>query len=80
MAQPDVAREVADRLDTGAVHEVLIGFDGFVDAIIHLVDERRDEDTFTTIERMEGFADRIQQAAGLSCNVELVVAQTRAVS
>ncbi|MGD9964078.1 MAG: PfkB family carbohydrate kinase [Candidatus Izemoplasmatales bacterium] len=51
---------------------LLIGFDGFVDEIIHAVDKRMDTENFKRIETIEDLAKRIQKASGLSTNVELV--------
>jgi len=51
---------------------LLIGFDGFVDEIIHPVDKRLAPDRFTRIETITQFAARLAKAAGLSTNVELV--------
>ncbi len=50
----------------------LIGFDGFVDEIIHVVDKRYDFESYTPIETIAAFAERIGRAAGLSTNIELV--------
>jgi len=51
---------------------VMIGFDGFVDEIIHVVDKRLDSKDFTRIKTIEALGDRIIRAAGLSTNIELV--------
>lgn len=50
----------------------VIGFDGFVDTIVRAVDKREDFDHFTPIATMTAFGERIQRAAGLSTNIELV--------
>jgi sugar/nucleoside kinase (ribokinase family) len=52
--------------------KLLIGFDGFVDEIIHVVDKRMDSANFKRIDTIEDFAKRIQKASGLSTNIELV--------
>ncbi|MGD9761051.1 MAG: hypothetical protein AB7U52_01280 [Candidatus Izemoplasmatales bacterium] len=52
--------------------KLLIGFDGFVDEIIHVVDKRTDNENFKRIETIEDLAKRIQKASGLSTNIELV--------
>ena len=52
--------------------DILVGFDGFVDEIIHVVDKRMDSDNFTRINTIEDLGDRIIRAAGLSTNIELV--------
>jgi len=50
---------------------MLIGFDGFIDEIMHPVDKRTDAQTFKRIETIEKFASRISKASGLSTNIEL---------
>lgn len=52
--------------------EVLVGFDGFVDTILHVVDKRESATRYTRLEKMENFAARIKSAAGLSANFEFV--------
>lgn len=50
-----------------------VGFDGFVDEIIAVVDKRLDFDTHTSIERIQHLADKVHAASGRSSNFELVV-------
>lgn len=50
----------------------LVGFDGFVDEILHAVATRRDKDHFERIRTLEAFGKRIVAAAGKSTNIELV--------
>ncbi len=52
--------------------KMVLGFDGFVDEIIHPVDKRLSADSFTRIETISAFASRLAKASGLSTNVELV--------
>ncbi|MDY0138182.1 MAG: hypothetical protein RBR50_00600 [Candidatus Izemoplasmatales bacterium] len=52
--------------------KLLIGFDGFVDEIIHVVDKRIDSESFKRIDTIEDLANRIKKASGLSTNIELV--------
>lgn len=52
--------------------KMVVGFDGFVDEIIHAVDKRIDSQTFQRIETIESLAKRIERASGLSTNIELV--------
>ena len=52
--------------------EAFIGLDGFVDEVVHVVDQREDERTFTRIETISGYADRIREGSGLSTNIEIV--------
>ncbi len=56
---------------------ILVGFDGFVDEIIHLVSERQSATSFTRLEQMGIFAQRISDSAGKSCNIELLSIQTK---
>jgi sugar/nucleoside kinase (ribokinase family) len=51
---------------------VLLGFDGFVDSIIDVVDKRRSADDYDTIATLADFGQRISDAAGKSSNFELV--------
>src|SRR5438067_1670154 len=52
--------------------KALIGLDGFVDTILHVVDKRESATKYSRILRMGDFAERINAAAGLSANFELV--------
>ncbi|MBN2540601.1 MAG: hypothetical protein JXB08_03645 [Bacilli bacterium] len=51
---------------------MLIGFDGFKDEIIHVVDKRLDSNHFVRLDKIEALAKRIEKASGLSTNIELV--------
>ena len=51
---------------------VLVGFDGFVDAIIAVVDKRHDTDHYDPVHTLDKFGQRIVDSAGRSSNVELV--------
>lgn len=73
MKQIEIIQQAADRLaDVQPSQPVLVGFDGFVDTIIHVVDSRSSHDSFEPMAEMTQFADRIRAAAGKSCNIELV--------
>ncbi len=56
---------------------VLIGFDGFVDEIIRVVDKRDTPAEYTLIGDINTFAQRIAQASGQSTNMEMIVQQTK---
>lgn len=58
-------------------HPVLVGFDGFVDDIVHLVGERQSTDQFTRLEKMGEFSSRVEKAIGKSCNIEMHVTQSK---
>jgi len=50
----------------------VIGFDGFVDTIIDVVDKRHSFSDYTRIPTIADFGARISRAAGLSTNIEFV--------
>ena len=56
---------------------VMLGFDGFVDSIIDVVDKRHDVEQYAPIDTIETFGGRISAAAGQSANFELVVKQRK---
>lgn len=82
-ARNDIARSAAAKLadSAGSLKELpaLIGFDGFVDSIIHPVDKRRSfgPDGYTQFRTIEQFSRRVAAAAGKSANIELVVREDR---
>jgi sugar/nucleoside kinase (ribokinase family) len=56
---------------------LVVGFDGFVDEIIHVVDQRKNDLEYERISNIKAFSERIAQFAGLSANIELVATQTK---
>lgn len=52
--------------------KVTVGFDGFVDEIVEVVDRRESFDSYTRMTTISQFGERILQAAGLSTNIEFV--------
>ncbi len=54
-----------------------VGFDGFTDEIIRVVDQRLDVHTFEPMYTIADFGKRILAASGKSCNIELVPTETR---
>ncbi len=69
-------RSVLDNTDSAGFSAV-IGFDGFVDTIIDVVDKRETVDSYTRIQTIAEFGARISRAAGLSTNFELVPKTTK---
>ena len=55
----------------------VIGFDGFVDNIIAVVDKRQDGDNYEPVKTIAHFGQKIGKAAGESSNYELVVKQQK---
>jgi hypothetical protein len=54
-----------------------IGFDGFVDEILHAVDTRQSRSEFERILTIPQFSDRVRSAAGKSANIEVVPIQVK---
>ena len=50
----------------------VVGFDGFVDTILHVVEKRMSVSEYTRMTAMETFGSRITAAAGFSANFEFV--------
>ena len=57
--------------------QMLVGMDGFIDEILHLVDKRQNIDQFTRITTLKEYGQMITKASGLSTNVEIVPHQIR---
>lgn len=49
-----------------------VGFDGFIDEVVHVVEERIDEDHFERVQTLDAYGKKISAAAGMSLNIELV--------
>jgi sugar/nucleoside kinase (ribokinase family) len=76
----EVARSAADHLESAVrFPAALIGFDGFLDSILDVVDVRRDmtPEGYEPIRTIEHFARRIGAASGKSMNLELVEREER---
>jgi sugar/nucleoside kinase (ribokinase family) len=81
MNTPDLRARCAARLEAAAAdvaaRTAFLGFDGFVDEIIAVVDQRANAAEFTAVPTIQAFADRLAAAAGRSTNVELVTRRTK---
>ncbi len=66
------AQRLSEIAASGSPGNALVGFDGFVDAIIHIVDKRFSATEYSRMENMTSFGERIVAAAGLSMNFEFV--------
>lgn len=53
-------------------HQVLVGFDGFVDEICHVVEERLTATAFRPVKTITDYANKVGKYAGLSMNLEIV--------
>jgi sugar/nucleoside kinase (ribokinase family) len=71
-----LARATAKKLrDGGARLEQtpsLLGFDGFIDTIYHVVDQRQSASEYSRVHTLAEYGGRIVAAAGKSTNVEIV--------
>jgi sugar/nucleoside kinase (ribokinase family) len=76
MSHASLAAAAADllssRADTLPASPSLVGLDGFVDTILHVVATRENAERYTRLGSMAGFGDKITAAAGLSANFEMV--------
>lgn len=64
--------ELKEKASLAPSKRALVGIDGFVDRIVHPVDQRSGPgDQFTAIPTISEFARRIDSAAGKSANIEL---------
>lgn len=66
------AEALSSRKAAMRTKKCLIGFDGFVDEIIHAVGTRKTKDEYQRITTIAEFAARVGSAAGKSANIELV--------
>lgn len=73
------ASKLAQASDALRSLPVLVGFDGFIDSIIHAVEKRHalGPDGYTPFRTIEQFSKRVAAAAGKSANIELVVKEDR---
>lgn len=55
----------------------LVGFDGFIDTILQVVDQRQSATEFTRVPTLKAFGERIAAAANKSTNIELVVQEIK---
>ena len=81
MNTPELRAECAAQLRAAlprvAGLTAFIGLDGFVDEILHVVDQRASATSFHRFETIAAFAARIATAAGKSANIELVRQRTK---
>lgn len=64
-------------LKNTAKPKAVIGFDGFVDEVVYVVDKRIDTEHYTRINTIKEYGERITAAQGLSCNFEYVPVKTK---
>ncbi len=65
-------QELSDNRKNQAGKRVVVGLDGFVDTILHLVDKRSGAgENFSRLETISEFGSRVSAAAGKSANIEM---------
>lgn len=71
----DLRQPVLKKLQgfSGSVPSALIGFDGFIDEICELVDQRISPTEYRQLETIPQYAERILRAAGKSTNFEVIL-------
>ena len=75
----ELMRSTIDRIRRADMSKAygVIGFDGFVDEVVHVVGKRFDSKRFKRIETISEYGSRISRAAGLSTNIEVVPIQRK---
>ena len=78
MKQTETLKKAVEKLEKHqSKKHFLVGFDGFVDEIIHVVDKRKSPNEYNRIKTIPAFSERIASGAGLSANIELVPEQIK---
>lgn len=75
----DTLQQLADRMEAaaGIKQNILLGFDGFVDEVVHVVEKRIHKNKYLRVETLKEYGDKISRSAGLSTNVEMVTVQRK---
>jgi sugar/nucleoside kinase (ribokinase family) len=71
------AQQLLASVEKAAQLKAFVGLDGFVDAIIHIVDVRTNANTYSRLPTIKDLGERITAAAGKSTNLELVVQRVK---
>ena len=81
MNTPELRAACASQLQSNATKvgalNAFVGFDGFVDEILHVVDKRESTDKYTRLPTITKYAERLAGAANKSTNVEMVSQLTK---
>ncbi len=73
-----MVKQTADAWEeVNLAQSVIVGFDGFVDEIIHLVRTRDDFENYARMDSMREFSERVAGAVGYSANIEMVPQQVK---
>ncbi|MCC6423901.1 MAG: hypothetical protein IT447_10520 [Phycisphaerales bacterium] len=81
LSRENIAQQAARKLASAAAGlsatHATVGFDGFVDHIIDVVDKRHDFKSYEPLHTIAAFAKKVAAAAGESSNYELVTKQMK---
>src|SRR5687768_15959175 len=69
----ECARQLTSLITKAAGFTAFVGLDGFVDEIVHAVDQRENAQEYTRLPTITRFAEPVAGAAGRSTNIVLVV-------
>lgn len=73
MIQRDIIHFFRNEMSSeSSKRKIFVGFDGFVDSIIHPVDQRKSASEWTRIQTIPELANRISASSGKSTNIECV--------
>ncbi|MGA8164146.1 MAG: hypothetical protein WB791_03860 [Waddliaceae bacterium] len=70
-----IKKRITDKIEEAP--QCFVGFDGFTDEIIDAVETRTGPHDYQAMTEMRQFGQRINEFAGKSCNIELVVRQKK---
>jgi sugar/nucleoside kinase (ribokinase family) len=73
----ECARQLTSLIARAGTFSAFVGLDGFVDEIVHAVDQRENAQEYTRLPTITSFAERIAGAAGRSTNIEMVTQRTK---
>ncbi|WP_282923945.1 PfkB family carbohydrate kinase [Mediterraneibacter massiliensis] len=79
MSDNRLLQNVAEKLGEKSPDHIriLMGFDGFVDEVVHVVGKRYNNEEYERLNYMEEYGRKICEAAGLSFNIEMVPVQRK---
>lgn len=73
----ECSRQLSSLIGKAGKFTAFVGLDGFVDEIVHAVDQRENAQEYTRLPTITSLADRIAGAAGRSTNIEMVTQLTK---
>lgn len=71
------SQQLKANISRPAGFQAFVGLDGFVDEIVHAVDQRENAQEYTRLPTIASMAERIAGAAGKSTNIEMVNQRTK---